>query len=196
MTSSMGGRRWSNQRQNGVTLIELMVTIAVMAVFVMLAVPSFVNVRERAIVRGAAGNLVAAVARARFEAAKRNDYVTVSVRGSGSAWCIGLQSGTTGCDCLSGTCNIDQVSTSSLNGARLLSAANFNASSGGSGSTDFSVDPRLIMLQNLAPGGSLVLRSPSDTWDYRVQFNLSSTAKTQLCSPAGAKNVLSDYPSC
>lgn len=196
MTLSMGVRCRSNQPQSGFTLVELLVTIAVVTIFAVLAVPMFVDVRERAIVRGAAGDLVTAVARARFEAAKRNDYVTVSVRGSGSAWCIGLQAGTTGCDCASTTCNIDQVSTSQLNGARLLSAANFNASSGGSGSTDFSIDPRMIMLQNLAPGGSLVVRSPSDTWDYRVQFNLSSTAKTQLCSPSGAKHVLSDYPSC
>lgn len=184
------------RRETGFTIIELMVVILVSAVLVAFASPLFLDVRERSVVRGASGDLVAAVTQAKLEAAKRNNDVTVSVRGSGAAWCVGLQVGQTGCNCLTSTCDIDQIKTSQLNGARLLAAADFNASGGaGTGSTDFTIDPRLGMLLGLGSGGTLVLRSPSDRWDYRVQFNLSSTAQTRLCSPSGAR-TLSEYPSC
>ena len=180
----------------GFTLIELMVTVAITVVLLVLVARSFTEFREKAIVRGAAGDLMALVAQAKLEAAKRNDFVTVSVRGSGSAWCIGLQKGITGCDCTSTTlCDISQLSTGSFNGAKLDAAANF----GGSPATDFSIDPRVGMLRNLSGGGSVLLRSPSDRWDYRVQFNLTATAQTNLCAPTGGsagKHKLSDYPSC
>jgi type IV fimbrial biogenesis protein FimT len=183
-------------RRNGFTIVELMITIAVAAVFVALAAPAYIETRQRSIVRGAAAALVGAVTQAKMEAAKRNDFVTVSVRGSVSAWCIGLQAGATGCDCLSATCDIDQVGTANLDGARLLAAADFNdAGGGGGGSTDVTIDPRLGMLRNLDTGGALVLRAPSDNWDFRVQFNLSSTAQTKLCTPTGGRK-LSDVPPC
>lgn len=178
------------RRGSGFSLIELMVVLAIAVVFVVMAAPLYTDVRERSIVRGAAGDLVAAVAQAKLEAAKRNDFVTVSVRGSGSAWCIGLQSGSTGCDC-TGTCNISQVKTTELNGARLVAAANF----GGTPQTDFTIDPRLGMLSPLTASGSVIVQSATDRWDYRIQFFLSGTAQTKLCAPSSpnaGKHNLSD----
>lgn len=184
-------------RIGGFTVIELMITILVAAVLIALAAPLYKEVRERSIVLGATGDLAAAFQQAKLEAAKRNDFVTVSVRGpAGAAWCIGVQSGATGCNCLNTTCDINQVNATQLNGARLLAAADFNIpSGGGAGSTDVTIDPRLGMIRNLGSGGSLVVRSPSDNWDFRLQFNLSSTAQTSLCSPTGGR-PLSENSSC
>ena len=176
----------------GFTLIELMITLAIALILTVMAASLFIDVRERTIARGAADSLVSAVAQAKLEAARRNDFITVSVRGSGNAWCIGLQSGTTGCDCTSATCNVTQVSTGDLSGARLLAAADF----GTTPATDFSIDPRLGMLKNLTGGGSIIVQSARDSWDYRVRFTVTSTAQTQLCVPTGGKHVLSSYPSC
>ena len=114
----------------GFTLIELMITLAIALILTVMAASLFIDVRERTIARGAADSLVSAVAQAKLEAARRNDFITVSVRGSGNAWCIGLQSGTTGCDCTSATCNVTQVSTGDLSGARLLAAADFGTDAG------------------------------------------------------------------
>lgn len=195
-------RRAASQRSaGGFTLIELMITVVISVVLLVMAVRLFTDVREKAIVRGAVGSLAAMGQRAKLEAAKRNNFVTVSVRGSGSAWCIGLQTTAVGCDCLSSTtCDIDQVSTKMLNGARLLAAANFAGgsvdSSGTAVTTDFTIDPRLGMLNGLPAGGSVTVLSPSANWDYRVTFNLSSTAQVQLCQPTGGGHTLSDYPSC
>lgn len=187
--------RQVSAEQRGFTIIELMITLMIALILAVMAASLFIDVRERTIARGAADSLVSAVAQAKLEAAKRNDFITMSVRGSGAAWCIGLQTGTTGCDCLSATCNVTQVNTSDLSGARLLAAADF----GTTPATDFSIDPRLGMLQNLAGGGSIVVQSARDNWDYRVQFSVTPTAQTQLCIPTGAnagKHILSSYPSC
>jgi prepilin-type N-terminal cleavage/methylation domain-containing protein len=195
-------RHWPIVRHSGFTVVELMVTILVSAVLIALAAPLYKEVRERSIVRGATGDLVAAFQQAKLEAAKRNDYVTVSVRGGpGATWCIGVQTGATGCDCLADTCTVTQVNADSLNGARLLALADFNDAGGGSGgSTDVTIDPRLGMIRDFGTGGfgtggSLVLASPSTAWDFRVQFNLSSTAQTNLCSPAVGR-PLSEYAKC
>jgi len=199
MRFPLPARQWPIVRHSGFTVVELMVTILVSAVLVALAAPLYKEVRERSIVRGATGDLIAAFQQAKLEAAKRNDYVTVSVHGSGSAWCIGVQTGATGCDCLATTCTVTQVNADSLNGARLLAAADFN-DTGGGGSTDVTIDPRLGMIRDFATGtlgtgGSLVLASPSTAWDFRVQFNLSSAAQTNLCSPSAGR-PLTEYAKC
>ena len=185
----------------GFTLIELMITIVVAAVLIGLSARLYTDVREKSIVRGAVGNLAAFGQRAKLEAAKRNDFVTVSVRGSGSAWCIGLQTTTVGCDCLSATCDIDQVKTNALNGARLTVASFVGGSvstPGGSTAvtTDFTIDPKLGMLRGLGAGGTVTVMSPSTKYDYRVRFNLSATGEMRLCVPTGGAHTLTDYPSC
>ncbi|MBN7138474.1 hypothetical protein A7A76_00695 [Lysobacter enzymogenes] len=77
--------------QSGFTLLELMVTVAVAAVVVGLAVPSFIATINRSRLAGAANELVASLQMARMEAMRRNVSVTVcrsadqsSCAGSGS----------------------------------------------------------------------------------------------------------------
>lgn len=200
MSSGRTGLCPPGYRRSGFTLVEMMITIAVAAVLLILAAPLYVDVREKSIVRGAAGDILAMGQRAKLEAAKRNSFVTVSIRVPTGAtfptsnWCIGLQTTEVGCDCINATCDIDQVSARALNGARLLAAANF---AGGAGATtDFTVDPKIGMLRNLPAGGSVRVGSPTAKWDYRVQFNLSTTAQMQLCQPVGAGHKLTDYPDC
>ena len=61
----------------GFTLIELMVTIAVMFSFFLMAIPSFATMRQRAALRGAGDEVLAFWNEARFEAVKRNQMVKV-----------------------------------------------------------------------------------------------------------------------
>lgn len=81
-----GGRRLA--RQSGFTLVELMVTIAVLAVLLGIAVPSFTNSTLGSKLRTQANDLAAAALLARSEAIKRNQAVTLCASSDG-ATCTG-----------------------------------------------------------------------------------------------------------
>ena len=68
-------------KQAGFTLIELMVTIAILAIISMIAAPSFTPLMERWRVRGAAEALQSTIYYARSEAIKRGGGVTITATG-------------------------------------------------------------------------------------------------------------------
>lgn len=96
----VGVRAWT---QLGFTLIELMVTIAVIAILTMVAVPSFSAAMLSNKLAGYANNFVASALLARSEAIKRNVAVTLcrsadlSTCASSGGWQQGwiVMSGTT-----------------------------------------------------------------------------------------------------
>ncbi|MFZ6048042.1 GspH/FimT family pseudopilin [Pseudomonas sp. CR3202] len=72
-------------RQSGFTLVELMVTVVVLAVLLGIAVPSFTDVTLGSKLRSQANDLAAGVALARSEAIKRNQAVTLCASADGAA---------------------------------------------------------------------------------------------------------------
>lgn len=80
--------RQSGRRQSGFTMIELMVTIALMGVLATLAAPRFTQMIERWRVRQAAENMVSSLYYARSEAIKRGGGVIIyKLQRSGDAAC-------------------------------------------------------------------------------------------------------------
>ena len=76
-------RAWQVQR--GFTLIELMVTIAVLAILLMIAVPSFNEATLGSKLGSYANSLVAGAHLARSEAIKRSGPVTLCVSSNGTS---------------------------------------------------------------------------------------------------------------
>src|SRR5688500_8881228 len=74
---------------SGVTLVELMVSLAVLGIVATVGAASFVDFRDRNRVRGAADSVVSLVSNARAEAVKNHLDVSIAMAGSGTAWCIG-----------------------------------------------------------------------------------------------------------
>lgn len=82
---SCNGAPSREMRSAGFTLIELMVTIAVMAILLSIAVPSFNEVMLGTKLSSYANNLSSSALLARSEAIKRNAPVTLCVSSSGAA---------------------------------------------------------------------------------------------------------------
>lgn len=77
------GAHW--RRGQGFTLVELMVTIAVLAILMAIAVPSFQNQSLSSRLRASANDLAAGVQLARSEAIKRNAVVQLCASSDGSS---------------------------------------------------------------------------------------------------------------
>ena len=71
--------------QRGVTLVELMITIFVLAILTALAMPNFRGAMHRGDVRGATGALASSLAYARSEAVTRGTFVSVCASTTGDA---------------------------------------------------------------------------------------------------------------
>lgn len=71
--------------QRGFTLIEAMISIAVMAILMTIAVPSFKDASLRSQLRASANDLVASAHLARSEAIKRNAVITMCVSSDGAS---------------------------------------------------------------------------------------------------------------
>lgn len=80
---SAAGAHGASQR--GFTLIELMVTIAIAAIILSLAIPSFTEAALGSKLRATANSLAAAATMARSEAIKRREQVVLCASGNGSS---------------------------------------------------------------------------------------------------------------
>lgn len=101
--STRTDRRVSHALPLGFTVVELMITLAIVAIGVALALPSWLSTVEKRSVVTTAENITSFLSFAQSEAIKRNDEVTVSWYASGGGhtrdWCIGATLGATACDC-------------------------------------------------------------------------------------------------
>jgi len=96
-----------NKYMKGFTLVEMMVTIAVLAIIIGIATPSFVEMMRQNTVRSQANELLALMHYARSEAIKRrsNVEVAISAGSGGNGW----------------TASVNIPGTSPITGIRTLS---------------------------------------------------------------------------
>lgn len=179
--------------QTGVTLVELLVTIAVLVILVALAAPSFSDFAERNALRGVADNVVATIGSAREEAIKRDSLVRVEFKAVGAeGFCVGAAAVTTasaaGCDCSSTTCPVASFPSAQrdLRQARLADTPAFGTD------TAFVIDPKTGTLENIADAGSIQLDSRNG---YGVGVQVNAMGRASLCTPSG-KKAIGSYGAC
>jgi len=81
----------TSMRQRGFSLLELMITITVMAILLVIAVPSFQSAIHRNEVSSASNNLLASLSYARTEAIDRGQLVSLCPSSTGTSCTAGGQ---------------------------------------------------------------------------------------------------------
>lgn len=174
----------------GFSLIELMVTIAVLSVILMAALPSFNEFRQRSALRGASDQIVSFWTNARFEALKRNSLVKVSMSLSGNSYCLGAEVATsrtdsTKCNCFTNTCTIGNYPSSQAEWKRVRLLTDPNTTIG-NGNGVVVIDPKRAALASSNQAGYWDLASPTDGPDYRLRVNIDQFGRAVMCEPAAA----------
>jgi type IV fimbrial biogenesis protein FimT len=159
---------------HGLTLLELIVALAIVAVLATLALPSFGHMLARHRLKAAAENLAVDLAELRFEATRRGVPLHLHYV-AGAQWCYALATAS-GCDCrVAQSCQIKTVRAGDHPGVQLLDAqdALFDAQPG-----------------TQVGSGQALLRGPDGT---QLRVGLSPLGRPRVCAPAAAAQ---GYPAC
>jgi prepilin-type N-terminal cleavage/methylation domain-containing protein len=189
------------RRHSGFTLVELMVTVAVLAILLVAAGPSFGDFFDRYRLRGGVDDVVSTIAQARAGAVKLDREVRVTFQGSGTDWCVGAVSASlptdgsragavTACDCS------DNSPACSVDGEKLVVEKGAHGDVALSGAaTELVFDGRLGLATG--SGGALstsqfILTSPSKKYALRV--DVSPLGEATVC--VDSDNTIAGYSKC
>jgi prepilin-type N-terminal cleavage/methylation domain-containing protein len=186
------------RRIRGFTLIELVITITVILVLMLLALPSFNAFQQRSALRGGAEQALGFWNQARLEAAKRNQLVKVGVSVTGSEFCLGATTTTidavdhdTPCDCqTAGACDVatfgadqDEWQGVTLNGTPTL----------GEDSGVAVIEPKRTVLIDPNMAGTISFDGPAGTKSYTLNLRIDRLGRGALCQSTSAPDEMSDY---
>jgi type IV fimbrial biogenesis protein FimT len=182
----------------GFTLVEMLITLVILALLLAAASPSFADFFDKARLRGAADDLATLYSKARTDAVKRGRDVTVAAT---AGWCFGANEApdrstanaanpvpaSAACDCTAAdACFVDFQ-------RRVVASANYSGVSPvGALPGNLVFDGKLGNVSDLT-ARSLTLASPSGK--FRAQLEISPLGQTRICTPTGYPAV-GGYPPC
>lgn len=200
----------ASRNTSGFTVIELMVTVAVMLVLLMIAVPSFEGLRLRSAIRGAGEQTLSFWNQARLESAKRNQLVKVGVVETGGEFCLGAATTATDDDLYDEPCDCfmtDVTDDTYCNVARFPGDGNQSEWKGvtlsGTAPTLGSdvdglavIEPKRTALMDPDAAGTISLVGPPGHFSYKLNLHVDRFGRAMLCeSTTGAVHHLSDFGS-
>jgi type IV fimbrial biogenesis protein FimT len=183
--------------RSGFTVVELMVTLGVLAILIVAGIPSFLDYFDRSAVRGAADGVISLISDARAEAVKNDLNVNVAMTGSGSTWCVGANAALVASGGNPATnasaCDCSDTSQCQVSGQRLVFAASdFPGVQAGTAFASITFDRQMGIIDSL-DGRNLTLTSPRGKYDLRVE--VSPLGQARLCFPAGKPSIVG-VPRC
>jgi type IV fimbrial biogenesis protein FimT len=184
MATKQAARATGRHRQQGLTLLELAIVVAITAIVAATAAPSFTALIDARRLDSAATRLAADIQLARSEAIARNRALRLSVAAGADATCWVVHSGAAAdCSCSAAgvACGNGALAIQSV----VLPSAERVAVAGNVASIVF--DP---MHGTSTPTGTLSL---SDVRGRTVRHVVNVLGRVRSCSPAG---TVAGYPTC
>lgn len=197
----------SRSRVGGFTLVELLITVAVSAIALALAVPSWENAVQKRQVTSAAEEVASLLAYTQGQAIKSSEEITVTVKrnSAGTAWCVGAIDETAKqanaldhCECDvadgdSAQCAIDgQVTRITEAGFEKFTMSDSRVNNTLNLDFHFNFDPvrGLKIADNGTVDGNtheITLASSNGNWS--LQVDVSVTGRVNICNPDTSKKV-------
>lgn len=185
-----------DKKHSGFTLIELMITIVILAVLATLAGPSMNGLTEKNRLKRAAVEIQGIFAKAKAETVTRDIDLSVSMTDANTAtgtWCVGYAA-VADCDCdeadptdatacavnIGGTDVSQRVLSTEFPGVTLVETF-------GGGTYDGTT---FDAVRGTASAGTVTLASGN--WNLSVV--VSTVGRIRICTPVGADSI--GYPSC
>lgn len=197
-------RAFHTQAQ-GFTLIEMMVTVAVLFIFFMMAMPSFAGLQQRSAIRGAADGMLGFWNEARFEAVKRNEMVKVGMKtGADGAFCLGAATTTneadaTPCDCMTATpasnaCNVARFPADQAEWHRVtLAGVTMGGTTSLAAIKPVVIEPKRTSLTEPGDKGTISLAAPQGQMAYKINLYVDQLGRGLLCESSNSTGRLPDY---
>lgn len=176
----------------GFTLMELVITLMVVAVGVALAVPTYEDIVQRRQNSAKAEELASFLAMARSESVKINEEVSVALTYTNdNDWCIGAQEGDQPCDCTEDDntaadfCEIDDVEMRISSEAFPKASMDSYTADVAVGNGGFVFDPvrGTKSATDIAndPFHSFIMQSDNTHW--ALQVGIGPTGRVRVCIP-------------
>jgi len=189
-------RRSFRTKSAGLTMLELMITLAIVAIIVNLSVPSFSGFRETQRLIGAAEQLYGSLQRARSESVARNIPVYVNFAADGSeVWTYGTSSENSLCDVSltlstsTGACVLVIDDGNSINdnadlvlvrsSSEEFQEVSMSISNFSSGNSQIEFDP----VRGMASSAQVDLETENEN---HLRIKVSLLGRVFLCSPNGS----------
>jgi prepilin-type N-terminal cleavage/methylation domain-containing protein len=192
-------------RQLGFTLIEVMLSLVLVAIGAALSLPSYREMVEKRQLTNGAEQIMAFVNSTQMEAMKRNRFITVSYsRTADNNWCFGAILGASaqpdpdsdegeGCDCNETTATETDFCAINSTPAVINSGntGNLDLLKSITGDGHYSFDPiRGIVFPKIdGSNDSLLVEMSSSSQKYQLNLTVSNTGQAILCSKDSSHKV-------
>jgi prepilin-type N-terminal cleavage/methylation domain-containing protein len=177
----------SKHTTRGFTLIELVVTVSVLAILLVIAIPSFNEFRQRSALRGATDQVISFWSNARFEALKRNQPIKVGLirTDDSNFWlCAALASSNTDTAAIAAADRVAQCTIGIYPGSipewkRIIAPTGV----GKNGAAFAVIDPKRGGLGVSSQAGFWELHSPAGGTEYHLRVNVDLFGRAVACEP-------------
>lgn len=176
-------------QQNGVTMVELMITVIVLSILTAIAIPAYQTMIEKRRLRGAAEALYGELQFAKMEAVKTSTPVRVEFTVTNTAsWCYGVS--TTNCNCTTAnSCVINGIEKviRSSDYPKISLDATAASPPWGAGGASFD------QVRSTVTAGGATFYSDH----FAVRVTTSGIGRIKICNDVGMpKPDFGGYPSC